>query len=135
MTRARLFELISRREAARLAGLSRDRAAVLGQAQQAEVLSQRLSRMMDELAPRQGVTAAATLRDAGLLAASLAAEADRQQGRIEQARQEAERLRLLIGQHDHRRRLSADAASAARVDAAAEAETRAATLAPARRNT
>lgn len=135
MTRARLFELMSRREAARLAGLSRDRVAVMGQVQQAEALNQRLGRMMDELAPRQGVTAAATLRDAGLLAAGLAAEADRQQVRIEQARHEAERLRLLIGQHDQRRRLSADAATAARAEAAAEAETRAGALTPARRNT
>lgn len=134
MSRARIFELMSRREAARLAALSRDHAAVLGQVRQAEALSQRLSRMMDDLAPRQGVTAAATLRDAGLLAAGLAAEADRQQGRIEQARHEAERLRLLIGQHDQRRRLSADAATAARAEAAAEGEARAAALTPVRRN-
>lgn len=134
MSRARLYDLMSRREAARLVALSRDRAAVLGQVRQAEALSQRLSRMMDDLAPRQGVTAAATLRDAGLLAAGLAAEADRQQGRIEQARHEAERLRLLIGQHEQRRRLSAEAATAARAEATAAAETRSGALAPARRN-
>jgi len=132
-SRAQLFSLYARREAAEGARLGRTLAASLADEAEAWSMSDRLLRLMTDIAPQRGRMVAAGLRDAGLLAASLAAEAARQQARAGAVRPEIDRLRALIGRHDRRRQFGDSAATAARIADAEVIEAREDAARPIRR--
>lgn len=123
-SRARVFDLYARREAARVAGLGRAVSQAMAERAEAEAKGARLHQLVRDIQTVPGPSLAATLRASGLLATSLAEEADRQGQRAQNAGTEAERLRLTLGLHDRRRLFADQAASLARKAEAEEREAR-----------
>lgn len=118
-SRARLFALVARAEAMRLAALAR----TMGQAQadlaRAEAMEGRLRQVLTGLPRTSGPVSVAMLRDTGLMVSQLAAEAAHQQGAAQTARAQIDTIRVRISSHDQRRRMAEEAAQTARL---AEAE-------------
>lgn len=123
-SRAQIFSLYARREAARGAVLGRALATARAQEAEALRMADRLKRLLGDMAAPRGQIAAAGLRDAALLAATLAAEAARHEARAGAEAPEIARLRALVGQHEQRRSFGERAAAAASADAAAASEAR-----------
>lgn len=123
-SRARIFDLYSRREAARVAGLGRAVSQAVAERAEAEAKGARLHQLVRDIQTGSGPSLAATLRASGLLATSLAEEAVRQVQRAEHAATEAAKLRLTMGLHDRRRLFGEQAADLARKAEAEEREAR-----------
>lgn len=124
-SRASVFGLYARREAARGATAGRALAAARAQETEASHMADRLQRLLGDIAAPRGEVAAAGLRDAGLLVATLAAEAARHEARALAQAPEIARLRALVGQHEQRRSFGERAAEAVRAAEAADLEARA----------
>jgi hypothetical protein len=123
-SRARLYDLYSRREAARVAGLGRALSQAVAERAEAEAKGARLQQLVRDIQAGSGPSLAATLRASGLLATSLAEEAHRQDLCAENAGMEATRLRQTMGLHDRRRLFGEQAADLARKAEAEEREAR-----------
>jgi hypothetical protein len=123
--RSRILNLYARREFVLGAQAGVVLATTLARQSDARHMSDRLQRLVHDVAVPKGEIVAAGLRDAGLLAAALSAEADRHAASADAAAQEIARLRARIGAHDRRRSTSEAAAAAARAAEVAEAEARA----------
>lgn len=124
-SRARIFDLYARREAAQVAGLGRAVSRAANELATAEAAGARLRRLAEEVHSLPGPTLAANLRACGLLATGLVEEAVRQGDKAELAGAEVARLRQKMNFHDRRCQFGETAAAAARVADAEAAEARA----------
>ncbi len=124
-SRARLFELYARREAAHAAGLGRAASHAVSERAEAEASVARLEMLAQQMQVGSGPILAAHLRASGLLVTGLVEEAARQGARAEFAGQEAARLRQKMSFHDRRCSFGETAAATARAADAEVAEARA----------
>lgn len=122
--RARLFQLIARREAAATARAGRASAEARLRGEALRQSEARLQHLLAGMEPG-GTLSAASLRDSSRLALDLAREADSLRARALAAEAEAEARRAEMQRHDLRRSLTEEAARAARRQAEEDAEARA----------
>jgi hypothetical protein len=132
-SRARLFDLHSKTEALRAAGLSREMRAAGAEHDAARALEARLQQLMSDIAVPVGAVGVSSLRNTGLMLAQFADEAARQRQRASTAAQEVAKLQQQIATHEQRRKTSEDAANAARMFEAEEREKRIEAARPAMR--
>ena len=132
-SRARLFDLHSKTEALRAAGLSRGMRAASAEHDAARALEARLQQLMSDIAGPVGAVGVSSLRNTGLMLAQFADEAARQRQRASTAAQEVAMLQQQIATHEQRRKTSEDAANAARMLEAEEREKRIEAARPAMR--
>jgi hypothetical protein len=124
-SRARIFDLYARREAAQVAGLGRAVSRAVSARAEAEATCARLRQIAQEIQMTSGPTIAANLRDRGMLASGLVEEAARQDEKAALAGAEAARLRQTMNFHDRRCQFGETAAANARIAEAEAAEARA----------
>jgi hypothetical protein len=124
-SRARLYSLYARREAAAVAGLGRAVADAASEHAKAEARSAKLRQLAQEMHLLSGPSLAANLRANGMLTTGLVEEAERQSRMAENVSVEIARLRQTLGLHDRRRHFGETAATAARAAEQEEAEARA----------
>ncbi len=124
-SRAKLFDLYARREAAQAAGLGREVSRAVSERAEAQASASRLQRMAQQMQPGFGPLLAASLRANGLLVSGLVEEAERQVRKADFAGDEAARLIQKMNHHDRRRHFGETAAATARAADAEAAEARA----------
>lgn len=132
-SRARLFDLHSKTEALRAAGLAREMRAAVAEHDAARALEARLQQLISDIAVPVGAVGVSSLRNTGLMLAQFADEAARQRQRASTAAQEVAMLQQQIATHEQRRKTSEDAANAARMLEAEEREKRIEAARPAMR--
>ena len=118
-SRARLYDLFARREAAQAAGFGRAISRAVSERTEAEASVARLQMMAQQMQVGSGSLLAADLRAAGFLVSGLVEEAARQGQRADFAGVEADRLRQKMNFHDRRCEFGETSAATAR---AADAE-------------
>ena len=133
--RARLFTLMARSEAMRLAQTGRAMAQAQADLTRAEAMDNRLRQLLDALPRGAGPLSVASLRDTGLMLTQLAAEAAQTATATAAARAHVADLRLTMAAQDQRRRRGEEAAQAARRTEADQAEARQEAARPAYRPT
>lgn len=124
-SRAKLFDLYARREAAHAAGLGREVSRAVSERTEAEASVARLQMMAQQMQVGSGPLLAASLRASGLLVSGLVEEAERQGRKADLAGVKAARLIQKMNHHDRRRHFGETAAATARTADAEAAETRA----------
>jgi hypothetical protein len=124
-SRARIFDLYARREAALVAGLGRAVSRAAGEVAMAEAAGARLRQIAQDVQLAPGPTLAANLRACGMLATGLSEEAARQHDKAALAAAEVARLRQKMTFHDRRCQFGETAATNARLADAEAAEARA----------
>jgi hypothetical protein len=120
--RARLFTLMARAEAMRLAQTGRAMTQAQTELARAEAMDNRLRHLLDALPRAAGPVSVASLRDTGLMLTQLAAEAADHAAAASAARLRVADLRVSMAGHDQRRRRGEEAAQAARRTEAEQAE-------------
>lgn len=122
--RARLFTLMARSEAMRLAQTGRAMAQAQADLTRAEAMDHRLRQLLDALPRSPGPVSVASLRDTGLMLTQLASEAAEIATATAAARAHVADLRQTMATQDQRRRRGEEAAQAARRTEADQAEAR-----------
>jgi hypothetical protein len=129
--KARVWQLMARRSTAQMARTGKAMADAQREAERASAAHGRLDLLVQGLVPL-GAQSAATLRDAGLLAAALSAEAQALADQAAARQADALRLRADLALQDLRRNAQQSAADAARQARTAAAEARAEAALPPR---